>query len=274
MAAWSSSGVLGPRRAGDRQGRALLRAPGLRAAAAVWHAAPGRQRPGAAQVAVALAAARSDRDRARARRPRARAPGSLRSGSRRCSARRLTSRRSVSTLHLWPGELKAQAEHLYAGGHAENLCELLRTGRPRRLAGQSRNRCSGFRNAPVRTRVYLTCGLDPGEYARRWQGEDWKKVGAHHRNHIAPDLWPWLLGARLCLRAGTARLDPFLHALGTTLRAPAPQHPRVALVGLERSRAPRRRGSARRARSTMRSTACSDCWKSRNCSDLQPTRRG
>ena len=29
------------------------------------------------------------------------------------------------TLHLWPGELKAQAEQLYAGGRAENLCELL-----------------------------------------------------------------------------------------------------------------------------------------------------
>ncbi|HEY2632119.1 MAG TPA: hypothetical protein VGI26_07050 [Solirubrobacteraceae bacterium] len=116
------------------------------------------------------------------------------------------------TLHLWPGELKAQAEHLYAGGHAERLCELLDEDegawqvRPQPLLG--------FRNAPVRTRVYLTCELDPSEYARRWQGEDWKRVGAHHRNHIVPDLWPWLLDRGYASRNDTARLEPFLRALG------------------------------------------------------------
>lgn len=115
-------------------------------------------------------------------------------------------------LHLWPGELKAQAEHLYAGGRAESLCELRArdagawTVQPQPLLG--------FRNAPVRTRVYLTCELDPGEYARRWQGEDWKRVGAHHRNHILPDLWPWLLERGYASERDYARLDPFLHALG------------------------------------------------------------
>jgi hypothetical protein len=116
------------------------------------------------------------------------------------------------TLHLWPGELKAQAEHLYAGGHAERLCELLEEDsgvwrvQPQPLLG--------FRNAPVRTRVYLTCRLDPAEYARRWQGEDWKRVGAHHRNHILPELWPWLLERGYASESDHARLDPFLHALG------------------------------------------------------------
>ncbi|MGH2913043.1 MAG: hypothetical protein ACRDJ3_11280, partial [Solirubrobacteraceae bacterium] len=117
------------------------------------------------------------------------------------------------TLHLWPGELKAQAEHLYAGGHAERLCELLEGDdgdawqvRPQPLLG--------FRNAPVRTRVYLTCELDPAEYARRWQGEDWKRVGAHHRNHILPDLWPWLLERGYASDEDTVRLEPFLRALG------------------------------------------------------------
>jgi hypothetical protein len=116
------------------------------------------------------------------------------------------------TLHLWPGELKVQAEHLYAGGHAESLCILLDEDagtwkvQPQPLLG--------FRNAPVRTRVYLTCELDPGEYARRWQGEDWKRVGAHHRNHILPDLWPWLLERGYASEQDHARLDPFLHALG------------------------------------------------------------
>lgn len=116
------------------------------------------------------------------------------------------------TLHLWPGELKRQAEHLYSHGHAESLCELLeREGEDWRVQPQP---LLGFRNAPVRTRVYLTCELDPAEYARRWQGEDWKKVGAHHRNHIRPDLWPWLLERGYASERDAARLDPFLHALG------------------------------------------------------------
>ncbi len=113
-------------------------------------------------------------------------------------------------LHLWPAELKPQAEALYAAGRAERLCELLEEDgwqvRPQPLLG--------FRNAPVRTRLYLTCELDPDEYARRWQGEDWKKVGAHHRNHILPELWPWLLERGYASEQDRERLDPFLHALG------------------------------------------------------------
>ena len=116
------------------------------------------------------------------------------------------------TLHLWPGELKRQAEHLYSGGHAESLCELLEIeGEDWLLQPQP---LLGFRNAPVRTRVYLTCTLDPGEYARRWQGEDWKKVGAHHRNHIRDELWPWLIERGYASERDAARLEPFMHALG------------------------------------------------------------
>jgi hypothetical protein len=117
------------------------------------------------------------------------------------------------TLHLWPGELKAQAEHLYTGGHAESLCELLGEDGPGAWQVKPQP-LLGFRNAPVRTRVYLTCELDPGEYARRWQGEDWKRVGAHHRNHIEPDLWPWLLERGYASPQDNMRLEPFLHALG------------------------------------------------------------
>lgn len=115
------------------------------------------------------------------------------------------------TLHLWPGELKRQAEHLYAGGNAERLCELL--DEPGAWSVQPQP-LLGFRNAPVRTRVYLTCTLDPGEYARRWQGEDWKKVGAHHRNHIRGELWEWLLQRGYASPQDETRLDPFLRALG------------------------------------------------------------
>ena len=117
------------------------------------------------------------------------------------------------TLHLWPGELKAQAEQLYAGGRAGSLCELLSGGGPGAWQVKPQP-LLGFRNAPVRTRVYLTCRLDPAEYALRWQGEDWKRVGAHHRNHILPELWPWLLERGYASESDRARLDPFLHALG------------------------------------------------------------
>ncbi len=117
------------------------------------------------------------------------------------------------TLHIWPGELKAQAEQLYAGGRAERLCEL--------IAGADRGAWSvrpqpllGFRNAPVRTRVYLTCELDPGEYARRWQGPDWKRVGAHHRNHVRDQLWPWLIDRGYASPGDEERIEPFLRALG------------------------------------------------------------
>jgi hypothetical protein len=117
------------------------------------------------------------------------------------------------TLHLWPGELKAQAEQLYSGTHAEDLCALLQDD-PVGAWRVNPQPLLGFRNAPVRTRVYLTCRLDPEEYARRWQGEDWKRVGAHHRNHILPELWPWLLERGYASERDRDRLDPFLHALG------------------------------------------------------------
>jgi hypothetical protein len=117
------------------------------------------------------------------------------------------------TLHIWPGELKAQAEQLYAGGRAEDLCTLLGEDGPGAWQVKPQP-LLGFRNAPVRTRVYLTCRLDPAEYARRWQGEDWKQVGAHHRNHILPELWPWLLERGYASEPDRVRLDPFLNALG------------------------------------------------------------
>lgn len=115
-------------------------------------------------------------------------------------------------LHLWPGELKRQAEHLYTAGHADSLNVLCDRGdegwqvEPQPLLG--------FRNAPVRTRVYLTCSLDAATYSRRWQGEDWDHVGAHHRDKIRSELLPWLIERGYASPQDESRLDPFLHALG------------------------------------------------------------
>jgi hypothetical protein len=123
------------------------------------------------------------------------------------------------TLHMWPGELKPQAEHLYAGGHAERLCGLASaTGALDGLEPAAwrvePQPLLGFRNAPKRTRVYLTCRLDTMAYVRRWQGEDWSRVGAHHRDTIRSELWPWLLERGYASEPDAARLDPFLRALG------------------------------------------------------------
>jgi hypothetical protein len=115
------------------------------------------------------------------------------------------------TLHLWPGELKPQAEHLYAAGHAERLCELAEQEEHWHVDPQP---LLGFRNAPRRTRVYLTCTLAATDYARRWQGEDWAYVGSHHREKIKSELWPWLLKRGYASARDSERLDPFLHALG------------------------------------------------------------
>ncbi|HZL47823.1 MAG TPA: hypothetical protein VFC30_02290, partial [Solirubrobacteraceae bacterium] len=117
------------------------------------------------------------------------------------------------TLHLWPGELKPQAEQLYTAGHAERLSELHENDGegPWRVEPQP---LLGFRNAPKRTRVYLTCTLDATTYARRWQGEDWSHVGAHHREKILPELWPWLLERGYASPQDAERLEPFMHSLG------------------------------------------------------------
>jgi hypothetical protein len=117
-------------------------------------------------------------------------------------------------LHFWPGELKRQAEHLYGAGHAERLPELERSdggGGGWRVEPQPQ---LGFRNAPARTRVYLSCRLDAVTYARRWRGEDWAWVGAHQPETILAELWPWLLRRRYASARDKARVESFLNTLG------------------------------------------------------------
>jgi len=115
-------------------------------------------------------------------------------------------------LHMWPGELKRQAEQLYSSGHAERLASLPRSAGPEwRVEPQPQ---LGFRNAPARTRVYLSCRLDAATYARRWRGEDWAWVGAHRPETILDELWPWLLRRRYASARDKARVESFLNTLG------------------------------------------------------------
>lgn len=115
------------------------------------------------------------------------------------------------TLHMWPGELKPQARRLYfSDGLAERLCAL--GERPGwRIQPQP---ILGFRNAPRRTRVYLTCRLDARAYARQWHNGDWTRVGAHPRDKVTAELWPWLLQRGYAREEDTVRLEPFLLTLG------------------------------------------------------------
>jgi hypothetical protein len=115
------------------------------------------------------------------------------------------------TLHLWPGELKRQAEQLYASGNGERLAALASDGQPWLVEPRP---LLGFRGARESTRVYFTCNLDPITYAQRWGGEDFEQAGAHHRNHIHTKLWPWLLQRGYASPEDAPRLDPFLEALG------------------------------------------------------------
>jgi hypothetical protein len=114
-------------------------------------------------------------------------------------------------LHVWPGELKPQAEHLYAADRAVALSRLAAPGGPWRVEPQP---LLGYRNAPVRSRVYLTCTLAAATYARRWEGEDWEQVGAHHHNHVMGKLWPWLLARGYASQGDLEPVQAFVDSLG------------------------------------------------------------
>lgn len=116
------------------------------------------------------------------------------------------------TLHLWPGELKPQAKALYSACRAEPLAALDEGGAgPWRVVPQP---LLGFRSAPQRVRVYLTCALDAATYARQWQDEDLARVGAHRPETVRPELWPWLLERGYASRADEERLERFMRTLG------------------------------------------------------------
>ena len=109
-----------------------------------------------------------------------------------------------------PAELKPQAEALYRTQRVRHLTDFLA-----RRSGEWQARVNphlAFRNAAAPQRLYLSCSLPVAEYARRWSGDDFAKVGAHHRDEIRQGLWPWLL--RHQYAAPEDDLDAFLGRLG------------------------------------------------------------
>jgi len=91
---------------------------------------------------------------------------------------------------LWPAELKEQAKYLYGQ----------RLGRPMIAAARERGWTVepsphlAFRNASPPLRLYMAPHLDAAEYARRWEEGDLERVGAHAREDVRSELWPWLKG--------------------------------------------------------------------------------
>jgi hypothetical protein len=89
---------------------------------------------------------------------------------------------------LWPAALKEQAKHLYGR----------RLGRPMIAAARERGWTAepsphlAFRNASPTVRLYMAPHLDAAEYARRWEEGDLERVGAHAREDVRGELWPWL----------------------------------------------------------------------------------
>jgi hypothetical protein len=116
------------------------------------------------------------------------------------------------TLGTWPAELKPQAEALYRTGRAQQLMDLV-AGHPQVWRARP-NVHLAFRNARPAQRLYLHCHLEIAEYIRRWSGNDFAQIRAHHYSDIRETLWPWLRERRYAGPEDDQHLDAFLARLG------------------------------------------------------------
>jgi hypothetical protein len=89
---------------------------------------------------------------------------------------------------LWPAELKEQAKYLY--GQRLGL-PMIAVARKRGWTAEPSPHLA-FRNASPTVRLYMAPHLDAAEYARRWEDGDLERVGAHVREDVRGELWPWL----------------------------------------------------------------------------------
>lgn len=109
-------------------------------------------------------------------------------------------------------ELKPKAEALYRTGRAQRLIDFL-AAHPGTWQAQPAVHLA-FHNAPEAQRLYPHCRLAPADYIRRWSGKDFDQVGAHRRNRIREELWPWLRERQYAGSEDDQQLDAFLHRLG------------------------------------------------------------
>ena len=114
-------------------------------------------------------------------------------------------------LCTWPGELKAQAQALYASDRGERLLELLGSGDGWSAVPLPHLAFNGSRRAD---RFYFSCSLSIEEYIAGWsRGEDLEMVGGHAREAVPSELWPWLCERGYADGSDAGDLDRFMEAL-------------------------------------------------------------
>ena len=113
---------------------------------------------------------------------------------------------------MWPGELKAQAQHLYQRGRAAAM--IARAVERGWIAEPSPQ--LAFWNSPPEQRLYMRPAIDADRYVSRWEGPDMRRVGRHSREEVERTLWPWLKLRGYADDGDDPVLSEFLeHRLGT-----------------------------------------------------------
>jgi hypothetical protein len=115
-------------------------------------------------------------------------------------------------LQSYPAELKPQAEAFYKTDRAQRLLDLAAREHDRWRIQP--NLQLAFRFATVPQRLFTRTCLEADEYVRRWSGEDFSRVGAHHYDQIRSHLWPWLCERGYASPDEDQQLEEFLDRLG------------------------------------------------------------
>lgn len=115
-------------------------------------------------------------------------------------------------LQSYPAELKPQAEAFYKTDRAQRLLDLA-AGEHDRWHVRP-NLQLAFRFATVPQRLFARTCLEVDEYVRRWSGEDFSQIGAHHYDQVRSDLWPWLCERGYASPDEDQQLVEFLARLG------------------------------------------------------------
>jgi hypothetical protein len=115
-------------------------------------------------------------------------------------------------LQSYPAELKPQAEAFYKTDRAQRLLDLAAREHDRWRIQP--NLQLAFRFATVPQRLFTRTCLEADEYVRRWSGEDFSQVGAHHHDQVRSHLWPWLCEHGYASPDQDQQLEEFLDRLG------------------------------------------------------------
>ena len=119
---------------------------------------------------------------------------------------------STLALCTYPAELRPQAAALYQTSRAQQLTAFL-AAHPGTWQARPTVHLA-FRFATPAQRLYLHCQLNITDYIRRWSGDDFKQVCAHHHDDIRESLWPWLRKRCYASPEDGQHLDAFLSRLG------------------------------------------------------------